>query len=51
METGESFLHNVVEIFFTIFPTGFFVQILDVIAAGITAFWGALGVDLNIVGF
>jgi hypothetical protein len=51
METGESFLHQVVEIYFTIFPTGFFLQILNVIAEGITLFWGALGVDVNVVGF
>ena len=51
METGESFLHNLVEIYFTILPTGFFVQILDVIAAGIRGFWSLFGVDVNIVGF
>lgn len=51
METGESFLRNVVEIYFTILPTGFFLQILEVIAAGIRTFWGWLGVDVNVVGF
>ncbi|HWL93963.1 MAG TPA: hypothetical protein VNT79_10550 [Phycisphaerae bacterium] len=51
MDSEGGVLRPMFEIFFTLFPTGYFLQILDVIADAYEAFWALLGVDLNIVGF
>ncbi|MBK8270749.1 MAG: hypothetical protein IPK83_21560 [Planctomycetes bacterium] len=44
-------LRDAFEVFFTFFPTGFFLQILNVIADLITAGLGLVGIDFNVVGF
>lgn len=43
-------LRDAFEVFFTFFPTGFFLQILNVIADLITAGLGLIGIDFNVVG-
>lgn len=47
----QSFLRTVTELFFSVFPTGFFVQMLDALAAILNALFGAIGIQTNIVGF
>lgn len=51
METGTGILRDLIEIYFTIFPTGFFMQILDVIADLMELAAGAVGLDITVVGF
>lgn len=47
----ESFLSQVVEVFFSIFPTGFFLQFLNVYADVFNLLFGLIGIQTNIVGF
>lgn len=49
--SSESFLHQLVEIYFTIIPVPFFVQMLDLIAAVANFLFGIIGIESNIVGF
>ncbi len=51
MSSSPSFLHTAFEIFFTFIPNLFFVQSLDLLAAGINGFFGLFGIDSNVVGF
>ncbi len=51
MDAEGGILRPLIEIFFTLFPTGYFLQILDVIAALITGGLQLLGIDVNVVGF
>jgi hypothetical protein len=51
MGEGTGILRDIIEIYFTIFPTGFFMQILDVIADLITAGFDLVGLDIKVVGF
>ncbi len=44
-------LRNIFEGFFTVIPTGFFVQFLDLFAALVNGFFGLFGIQTNIVGF
>ena len=45
------FLRTLVETFFTIFPSGFFLQVLDVYADIFNFLFGLIGIETNIVGF
>ncbi len=51
MSTDGGILRPMFEIFFTLFPTGYFLQIINVIADLISGFAGLFGIDLPIVGF
>lgn len=51
MGADGGILRDLIEIFFTLFPTGFFMQILDVIADLVNAGLGLLGINFNVVGF
>ncbi len=42
---------DIFEAFFTVIPTGFFVQFLDLFAALINGFFGLFGIQTNVVGF
>lgn len=48
---GDSFLRTINEIFFTIFPTGFFLQLLDLYAQALNFMLGLIGIQSNIVAF
>ncbi|GEM_PF-1791789 len=45
------FLRTLVETFFSIFPSGFFVQVLDFYADIFNFLFGLIGIETNIVGF
>ncbi len=49
MEQG--ILRPLFEAFFTVFPTGFFLQALEGIAAVINFIFGLFGIQTNVVGF
>ncbi len=44
-------LRDIFEGFFTVIPTGFFMQFLDLIAAMLNGLFGLFGIQTNIVGF
>ncbi len=48
---NEPILRTVNEAYFTVFPTGFFLQILDGIAALFNFIFSLFGVETNIIGF
>lgn len=47
----EPVLRSIFEGFFTLIPAGFFVQMLDAMAAVLNWFFGVFGISTNIVGF
>ncbi len=47
----ESFLRQLVEVFFTIFPSGFFLQVLNGYADVFNFLFSLIGIQTNIVGF
>lgn len=47
----EPFLRTLVETFFTIFPSGFFLQVLNAYADVFNFLFGLIGIQTNIVGF
>jgi len=49
MEQG--ILRPLFEAFYTLFPTGFFLQMLNGVAGLINMFFGLFGVQTNVVGF
>ncbi len=48
---SEPVLRSIFEGFFTLIPTGFFVQMLDLMAALLNGIFGIFGISTNIVGF
>ncbi|MBK8268264.1 MAG: hypothetical protein IPK83_08135 [Planctomycetes bacterium] len=51
MDTEGGILRPLFEIFFTFLPTGYFLQILNVIGDLITGGLHLIGIDVNVVGF
>ncbi len=47
----QPILRPLFEAFFTVFPTGFFLQALNGIAGLINFFFGLFGIQTNVVGF
>lgn len=47
----QPILRPLFEAFYTAFPTGFFLQMLDGIAALINFIFGIFGIQSNVVGF
>jgi hypothetical protein len=50
-EMEQPILRPLFELFFTAFPTGFFLQMLDGIAAWINFVFGIFGIQTNVAGF